>query len=580
MCGARVYGRNFTLYVVGVVICFLFAPQGAFASATLDQFMQAFRQYREDFSRLGDHVDPPAIDVELSKDRIKSMAYNLNVAQLFVDRLGEENEKSTKLFDEGVILAQSLKSEELLVYTKVERGYYYYGVRRISLAMPDIIEAVFMLNKNPALQLPFKVDVYRKIGYFLGTIGDYKQANTYLTKAFLEASDKSCSMRAALKDNLGFYALQAKDTLVAARYFKEAMLLAESASDSLRQAKVWGNMALIAWGRTDHAKAIDYLRRDLDLSIGEGGELNTLYATNLLVKLLMEAGRLAESKVLLSAVRGYAESHRNLIVHRYNLHERLLDIALKEKDEKAEVAQRRLLYAMKDSLDHFDGDNVTQQTRWLAQQRIISERLLQTENRYVVERKKMVGWTWAAVFFFLAIGGVYGYTYLRQKKERRVRTSAAEREILLLDDALSSAKQSIAEISASMEEKESLIEILQKALKEKPEEETPPVSNDNVLITLLKSHLQTAENWHEFKRAFVLEYPDFYKELRTKFPELSESNLRIILLSKLHLSTMEMSKVLGITREAIKKSKQRLSKKIGEERYQLLKEMLHLPVHS
>ncbi len=49
------------------------------------------------------------------------------------------------------------------------------------------------------------------------------------------------------------------------------------------------------------------------------------------------------------------------------------------------------------------------------------------------------------------------------------------------------------------------------------------------------------------------------------FSDLTESNLRIITLLKLELSNQEISSLLGITIDAVKKSKQRLRKKFGEQ---------------
>lgn len=83
------------------------------------------------------------------------------------------------------------------------------------------------------------------------------------------------------------------------------------------------------------------------------------------------------------------------------------------------------------------------------------------------------------------------------------------------------------------------------------------------LTALLESHLMTENNWRIFKREFEKEYPDFYKMLMTDFKEITDSNMRILLLQKLDFSTNEIAELLGVTTEAIKKSKQRLKKKLG-----------------
>ena len=53
------------------------------------------------------------------------------------------------------------------------------------------------------------------------------------------------------------------------------------------------------------------------------------------------------------------------------------------------------------------------------------------------------------------------------------------------------------------------------------------------------------------------------------FPEINDSNLRIILLQKLEFTNAEISGLLGVTVDAVKKSKQRLRKKLGDKYVEL-----------
>jgi uncharacterized protein YeaC (DUF1315 family) len=84
------------------------------------------------------------------------------------------------------------------------------------------------------------------------------------------------------------------------------------------------------------------------------------------------------------------------------------------------------------------------------------------------------------------------------------------------------------------------------------------------LQSLLASHLMTDENWYKFKKAFISTYPDYYEYLQENYDELTESNLRLIILMKLDINTKEITNLLGISADAVKKAKQRLKKKLGE----------------
>lgn len=93
---------------------------------------------------------------------------------------------------------------------------------------------------------------------------------------------------------------------------------------------------------------------------------------------------------------------------------------------------------------------------------------------------------------------------------------------------------------------------------------TNAVDKTGKLKRLLESHLMTETNWHNFKREFQKEHPKFYSMLEDDFPEITDSNKRILLLKKLNFSKNEIAELLGVTPDAIKKSKQRLKKKLGE----------------
>ena len=94
------------------------------------------------------------------------------------------------------------------------------------------------------------------------------------------------------------------------------------------------------------------------------------------------------------------------------------------------------------------------------------------------------------------------------------------------------------------------------------------------LKTLLDSHLMTDENWENFKREFKKAYPEFYQKLQNEFTDLTDSNYRIILLKKLDFNNIEISELLGITVDAVKKSNQRMKKKLGD-RYDELSEIIN-----
>lgn len=83
------------------------------------------------------------------------------------------------------------------------------------------------------------------------------------------------------------------------------------------------------------------------------------------------------------------------------------------------------------------------------------------------------------------------------------------------------------------------------------------------LEQLSQSTILTDEDWLRFKNLFEKVHPHFIAEQKATFPDLTNAELRLLVLEKLGLSTQEMANMLGVSRNTINQTKVRLRKKIG-----------------
>jgi DNA-binding NarL/FixJ family response regulator len=133
-------------------------------------------------------------------------------------------------------------------------------------------------------------------------------------------------------------------------------------------------------------------------------------------------------------------------------------------------------------------------------------------------------------------------------------------------------QKTILAFTAFMSEKNSQIQFLKEELLNvernfKTEDITEQKSEIN---ELLKAHLMTDENWGKFKQAFIQDDPEYYNYIKDNFDELTDSNLRLVILMKLKQDNKQIAQVLGITQDAVKKAKQRLRKKLSDKYEDLL----------
>ncbi len=100
-------------------------------------------------------------------------------------------------------------------------------------------------------------------------------------------------------------------------------------------------------------------------------------------------------------------------------------------------------------------------------------------------------------------------------------------------------------------------------------------SNIKMINQMIKSvESSTTNKWEEFEARFTSINQNFYKNLKTKFPELSQKDLKVCALIKLNFSSKDMASLLGISVESVHTSRYRLRKKLNLERSENLSEFI------
>lgn len=83
-----------------------------------------------------------------------------------------------------------------------------------------------------------------------------------------------------------------------------------------------------------------------------------------------------------------------------------------------------------------------------------------------------------------------------------------------------------------------------------------------LLGKLQQATILTEDEWQHFRVLFDQVHPGYILQLRERLPGLTPAEVRLLVLSRLQLNPREMAAMLGIGTEAIKKTKQRLRKKL------------------
>lgn len=543
------------------------------SKSRIEYLIKQERDFGTDTIALKNFLKPIISYSKIYDDESLLIAYDNMLARGFANVYDSANARSTNLYLTAIKKAKNSKDKELEFWTKVNYGFYLYDLHNYTDAFPVFLGLRDLLPQISLKKLPNPDISLRNMAYFFGSIGDAEANMEYLNLARKHAAPQSREMGSIL-DALGTAYLKLADTVTAFRYFKEVESLSQLNGDEVRLGKALGNQALIYRGKGDFGKAVDLLLEDLVYSERNSSNQNTMYAYILLARIYVDQGKLDLAENAIKRASNYATQKVYLKKSEKEITEVRLQIAVKRQDDHSELLARRRLIQINDSLQLWNSDEKLQQLKWLADKQKYIHRIELGKEQFEKELFKKRAYS-IVVVLLLALSISLYFLFNRKLKVRRIiyerRVLGLQMEKYLSDQKLMEANNNLSSFTIYLKEKNEYIANLKDEIETVKQTSFSVIENERgQLQALLESHLMTEDKWSLFKEAFVKEYPLFYNDILRKFPELTESNLRFIFLGKLGLKNNEISNLLGVTEDAVKKAKQRLKKKIGEDRYTVL----------
>ncbi|MGV4413454.1 tetratricopeptide repeat protein [Chryseobacterium sp. T1] len=472
------------------------------------------------------------------------------------------NHTSNALYHESIKASTTC---ELKLWSLTNFAYYLYNYRQITSAMPYFIDAVQASKNCKRSNMVNPSDSFKKIGYFMVTLGDTKEAIRFLKIAEEYAPNQSSEL-ASILDNIGYGYLVLNNDKEAEKYFNKAKHISIQIKDYVRLGKALGNLALLEEKNKNYDQAIAYIKEDLVYSTKFNSDQNTMYALTLLARFYLKKDLVTEAKNTINKAEKFAISKDYFKKNELEILKIKLQIAVLENNSISELDIRRKIEKTSEALKHSDGEEVVKKTNLLVQKEKYLNNITVAQAQY--EKEILIRKSIVAIALLLA--ALIVFIIINNRKKLKAKQNAFDNKILKLhveklqsEEKLRLTDHTLGSYKIYLLEKNAQIEKLQKNMESITRNGSSEVQKGE-MEDLLRSHLMTESNWNNFKNAFIIEYPEFYNMLIENFPELTESNLRVVLLSKMELSNIDISQLLGITVDAIKKSKQRLRKKLGE----------------
>ncbi len=338
-------------------------------------------------------------------------------------------------------------------------------------------------------------------------------------------------------------------------YFDMAHDQAAAVQDTFWAALAHGNKGHVLYLQERYDDAFPLLEADFRMSDRTGERASAVNAAMQLATIHLRRGELDQAGAYLDYGRRYIDNgssralsgyYRNLaeisrLQGRYPEAFRYIDSFNLHRDRHARENDLHLINQAKVKVEV---EQYAHQLDLLEQQR----------SRQILIRNGLI--------VILGMGTIIALLVLRQYKARRLREQQlAQVREQAAQDELNAARDQLRIFTQALREKSELVETFRTELESLQAEDRAGDRHEH-LHQLLSSTILTEDDWKDFRILFDKVYPGFFERLRQQFTDLTPAETRLVALTKLQLTPKEMAGMLGISYDAIKKTRQRLRKKI------------------
>jgi hypothetical protein len=185
-----------------------------------------------------------------------------------------------------------------------------------------------------------------------------------------------------------------------------------------------------------------------------------------------------------------------------------------------------------------------------------------TRDRQILMRNGML-------VILLLSGVIIALWINRQKYKQRKEFELQRMQQQIAENELLQARTELEAFTETILQKNELIESIQNEIDQlRSPEHLASSDRAEQINALLNATILTEDDWKEFRRRFDKVHPAFFGRIKEAFPDLTPADLRLLALTKLRLAPREMMSMLGVSYDAIKKSRKRLITRLhlpGEE---------------
>lgn len=439
-----------------------------------------------------------------------------------------------------------------------ELGMKYYEAKDFSKTFEYLLQAYEHFRALGFDRVPNVQTYLYEIGRVHFEFSDYEKAQFYLNQSLQYPFENH---RAVIYtyNTLGLVYMQTRKYDESLRNYEKAMYVARASRDSVWIGIISGNKATVylRTGRVNEAKPLIMLDYQQSLKYKEWNSAASSLLLIISINLDEDSLRLAGERIA-EVERLRAGEARSIYVSRdyfYN------------KSRLAYLnANYKMAYAMLDSVRVYDMRITREKNQEVVRNseiKVKTEKYLNDIQLLESNRKK--GQIFRNLIITIALSVVIIALMLlnSQRLRRRKDQALYQLEKQRAEEELKSAEVQLQAYMSSLLEKNRLIDRLRQEHEHAEEKEVISAEKEKVIEKLYEFTILTEDDWINFKRMFDKVYKDFFIRLKEKYPDLTLAETRLIALTKLNLSVNEIANMLGISPDSVRKTANRLRKKLN-----------------
>lgn len=416
------------------------------------------------------------------------------------------------------------------------------------------------LKDNPSKDIIFMSEFRQSFGLAYFYYKRYAEAKEQFQQV-LNAKHLKTNTQIGIINTYALILREQKQMDSAKYYFELGLKLAQKSNDQPWLGVLSGNLGHLYFLDKNFDKAYEFCERDYKISMDYDQYGSAINAMELLIRMDLAQNNLASAQKRLDFLDKFVPTLEYNIFNYKVLYNAKTEVAQAKGDYKTAFNCYKLVKLYTDSIDERSDQENLKKTEFQIdfEQKQAELTLLRTKkklNEIVIYG--LVGITVLIIAVFIWLLRLNIRKRKREKELSELKQEKVQRE-------LNDTETQLRNMLTNLMEKNSLIEELTAELEEANQSEGNTYSEERVkMLERLQSFtLLTDDDWLEFKNLFEKLNPNFFTKVLTHSPDLTNAELRLITLIKLNLSNLEMSRILGISPDSVRKTSLRLRKKWG-----------------